>query len=312
MTEPIIPPSTTPTPIKWWMLAVALVGLLFMPLPTGGRLLHNVADLAHGPLFAGAAAWLFTALCRRTTLAAPAAAAVCWGTLTGFGCVVEMLQPLVGRHASITDIWANACGALAGILWAYGRSVAMSRWRFAIRAAGCGMLVLSMLYPLRFLTDAALQVYEMPSLASFERSSELAHWAWQESRVKRTRQHVTDGSWALRIDMQPGVYPGVEMVPAANWSSYRELTIDVHLDGGPALPLVVKITDAQHNFEYDDRFHHTARLNPGEHQIRIPLVDITFGPKSRRLDLRHVATLSLFTVDLQVQRTITIDRIRLE
>lgn len=42
--------------------------------------------------------------------------------VTAFGAGVELVQPLVGRTASLLDALANLAGAVAGGLWAFSRS----------------------------------------------------------------------------------------------------------------------------------------------------------------------------------------------
>lgn len=162
------------------------------------------------------------------------------------------------------------------------------------------------------LTDACLQRLAMPQVASFEHPLELSRWTARECRVRRVRGHATHGSWALRLDMQPGVYPGIgTRYPLPDWSRYEELVFDIELDEGPPLDIIVKIEDEQHNHEHYDRFHRRVRLLPGRRRVRVALSGVVAAPRGREMDLRCISFLQFFTVHLDSPRTLYLDNIRL-
>jgi hypothetical protein len=163
------------------------------------------------------------------------------------------------------------------------------------------------------LIDVIWQWWDAPLVASFERPTELSRWNWQNCRVEPTPAGATDGHSALRVDLLPGRYPGLRMIhPLPDWSRYQRLLIDVQLVDGPPLNIVVKIEDREHNYETEDRFQQVVQLVPGAQRIDIDLSAVANSPRERRMDMRRISTLSLFTVNLKSARTIYVDRIWLE
>jgi hypothetical protein len=127
------------------------------------------------------------------------------------------------------------------------------------------------------------------------------------------RAHASDGGWALRIDLQPGEYPGVSLEhPLPDWSRYDVLRLDLVLDDGPPLVVVVKIEDRHHTGDYHDRFHQSTRLMPGENDVRVLLSEVARAPRDRPMDLTRIARVQLFTGRLDARRTLYLDNVRLQ
>ncbi|MHC4405927.1 MAG: VanZ family protein [Planctomycetota bacterium] len=293
---------------------VALLVLVFViPVPKGGRVVNAAGDVLHALLFAGLAVLLYHLVGEKARLSVFSTMLVCWALVVGFGVATEAMQSLVGRNTSWHDVWTDAFGGGAGILWARSRGVASRAVWWGVLAGGCAVFLVAVAHPLLVLTDSALQRLEMPRLASFEHPLELSRWVWRDCQLQRTRRRATHGRWALRMDLKPGRYPGVSLIhPVPDWSGFRTLVIDAHVTHGPPLDLAVTIKDREHNKEYYDRFNRTIRLPPGDHQIRIALREVANAPRGREMDLREVAILSLFTVSLDSPRTLYLDNIRLE
>jgi hypothetical protein len=238
---------------------------------------------------------------------------LCWGCVAGFGLAIEVIQPFFGRDASWQDVWTDAYGSCAGVLWARGRIVASRHIRIGVLAAGGVVFLVAVAGPLAVLTDAAMQRIEMPRLASFEDRFELSRWEWSGCHVERSGEYATHGNWAMRVDLKPGRYPGVTLAhPVHDWSGFDELVIDVHLAGELPLDLIVKIKDRENNNSYYDRFHKTIRLLPGENRIRIALGEVARAPSERTMDLRQISSLSLFVVSLDSPGTLFLDNLCLQ
>jgi len=166
--------------------------------------------------------------------------------------------------------------------------------------------------PALILVDSVMMRREEPVLASFESPLEMTRWGFGEAHATRSREHATAGAWSMKLDMDRGTYPGALLnwlIP--DWSSYHALEWDTYLEPGPPLDLVVKIEDATHNGRYEDRFHGVVRLIPGPNHSRIELADVERGPRGRKLDLRRIRRLHLFTIRPRMPRTIYFDEIRL-
>lgn len=292
-------------------MGLVLVGSLLMPLPVHGRAARAVFDLLHAPAFALFAAVTARGLAHR--LGRPGAARwVGWLIAVALGATTEFAQGFVGRHPGWEDLAANVLGATAGALWA---GTSWRRWTIpqAVRlAAGALLLGVASFNPLDALAHECLAWFEMPRLTSFERAHELARWSARECRMSRVDGHATHGAWALRLDFEPGRYPGVALrFPPPDWSGYEQLLFDVHLDDGPDLDLVVKICDASHNGEPRDRFQQRVGLAAGHNEVRVDLADVRRGPRDRELALERITLLQLFTVRLESPRTVHLDNVRL-
>jgi hypothetical protein len=238
-----------------------------------------------------------------------AAAAGGWVLAVAAGLAVEVLQELVGREATRADLQADAAGAAAGVLagWSAGAPGRALRMALAGAAALAGCA-----WPTLRLVDVARQRRDPARLGRFEDALELDRWSFDRSRGGRSREHATEGRFALRVELRPGRYPGAGLTaPPPDWSAFARLSADVFLEGGTPLELRVKVEDESHNHQLSDRFQRVITLPPGASRIEIPLEDVAGGPHGRRLDLEHVAHLHFFAVDLRAPRVFFVDNVTL-
>ncbi len=293
------------------LVAIVVVGLLLVPLPAETRLAKIVIDTGHTPLFALLTVLMLWPFRHRPPRTQRWAAVGVAALLVVFAGGSEFIQHFTGRGPSWRDIFANFCGIAAGLLWMLRRSATRTLRSRGLAAAAVATIVVGELAPLAALADFVWQHWQVPVLASFESSSELLRWDGNRSRLARVQTHASEGNWALRVELRPGEYPGAALDPPANWSRYEELRLDVFLDAGPPLPLIVKIEDRLHNLEPEDRFDRLFQLEPGENHLRIPLADVAAAPRERAMDLSQIAFMQIFTLDLEHPRTIYLDNIRL-
>ncbi|HYW80513.1 MAG TPA: VanZ family protein [Thermoguttaceae bacterium] len=294
------------------LFTVAMVALLLMPMPDGGRRWTALCDFAHAPVFAIFSGLLMGGLVRWRKRNTAALAMMLWLGVTGFGLLTEVLQGLVGRHPSWHDVRADALGAAVGICWVIGRSADATRRRVAFSIAGGCLLLFAAVTPLLTLTDVHRQETQMPMLSSFERSLEMSRWSKADARIRPMPMHATDGLWSLRVALRPAIYPGATMeYPYPDWSVYEALEMDIFLEGADPLDLTVKIEDALHNDEPYDRFEQRVRLLPGMQRVRIALRDVAAAPRDRKMDLRRISRLQFFAIRLNSPRTFFLDNVHL-
>lgn len=320
----IQPPKRPTTVVIAVTLGVVVTGLFLLPLPDGGRAIRACQDLVHAPIFALLGAALFIGLSRLPRRRILAAALMAGGLAVGTGVVLELLQKLTGRTASWQDVLADALGAAAGILWAAQRgtkrqpvpathqhaTALIPRW--SAKFAAVLVLIAASVRPLSVIADSLLQHWDMPLLGSFEYSWEPSRWDAIDCRLRRDREHATAGVRALRVELQPGQYPGIDLnCPPADWSAYNELIFDAAVDDSHPLALIVKIKDKQHNNQPDDRFHERIVLSADMHRFAIPLDRVKAAPATREMDLRHITSLQFFAVNLSQQRTFFLDNVHL-
>ncbi len=290
----------TPVPIA--LVALTIGASLIVPMPIKGRAGNALLDLGHAPAFGLLTIMAFGATRPRWRGSRLALIALVWVILVGLGGLAEVVQGWTGRHPSLHDAVANALGVTAGLLVATWPSGA-SRWgRLGRVLAIVGLVAGPSMPALTTLADCTLEPFEMPVLASFESSREMTRWEFQECRATRSRDHVTDSSKSLRLDLGPGIYPGATLAwPVGDWSGYRTLQFDAFLAPGPPLDLVVKIEDESGR----GRSERIFRLNPGPNRVRIALAGV-------RLDFRQVRRLQFFVDGLDRMVTVWLDGVRLE
>lgn len=305
------------------LLLVCLAFVLLVPLPVLDRGGRSLLDLCHAPAFA----IVTFCLCR---IVSGIMLRRRWQTtfilvtlMSTIGLALEALQSQTGREFSRHDALANVLGSISGGCWFSRRLVRFSVARVAWSIAALVAIAVPSYRPVMIFVDIARQQAEMPVLASFETEVELSRWLVDDGKVTRTQNHATDGDWALRVELVPGEYPGLMLAwPVHDWSAYDELVFDLYVDAGasgseidaadePAV-LILKIEDAAHNGEYDDRFHRGLPLTPGSREIRVSLSDVELAPRDRRFDLSQIARMQLFIHRPTASHTFFLDNVRLQ
>ncbi len=293
--------------------ACLLVYLLLMPLQAQTRGLRAFYDLLHAPCFAILALAGCLAVEQRFSQHRGRVTLGVWLAIISLGLTIEWFQDSIGRSASWVDAVSNVLGASAGCLAYLSHGSRNPRTRFGLPLLAITLLFAAVAEPLQVLSDVAVQMAEMPLLASFEYDGELSRWLVRESRCRRVPQHATAGQWALQVQLKPGKYPGVIFQhPPRDWSGYSALAMDITLAGPGPLRLVIKVQDIGHDGETDDRFHRRVLLKPGRQTIRIPLDEIRQAPHTRQLDVSQIRLLQLMTIRPQTPRSYFLDNMRLE
>ena len=88
----------------------------------------------------------------------------------------------------------------------------------------------------------------------------------------------------------------IEVPP--DWSGYTTLAVDFTNPTPMNLQFILRVHDARHDNQPEDRFGRRFELPAGTRDVlRVPLQDIAAGPKTRRLDLQRVAGMIIFRTD---------------
>ncbi|MBN2294334.1 MAG: VanZ family protein [Pirellulales bacterium] len=295
------------------VLAVILVVGLVVPIPLLSRSFGVFFDVMHGPAFALFAAILVHMLLRWTQLKRLPIVMGVWIFLTGSGILTEILQSFIGRTASWHDIEANTLGVTAGVLWTSTRNVDSRRLRGWCTAVSILLILIPAVNVPFVLTDCIIQQRDWPMLASFERQLELIRWKVLDTRIARTSEHVTHGKSSLRVEFDKTDNPTIASGSLPNnWAGEKELAFDVTIDNGPEVELLVKVFDVDHKCgDPTNDFEKIFRLEPGTHEIEIPLVDVANGPAGRKLDLSRITELQFILINPDRPRVLYFDNIRL-
>lgn len=240
--------------------------------------------------------------------------AISFATAFIFGIVTEYLQGLTpDRNFEVLDIARDAIGSLCFLLLAYP-SPDSSRHlfrRIKILSLSVFFLAATPLY-LALFEDWQIN-REFPIIDSFETISGTNRWETHGSSIETSGVHSTHGSRSMEVHFRPGMYPGVSLNRLhGDWSGYDMLSFDVFLDGDKPMSITVRIHDAVHNYTFEDRYNRTYKIFPGANCISIDLSEVKNAPRSRIMDMKKIANISVFSFRLSDDRTLFFDNIKLE
>jgi len=278
-----------------WAIAVALA-LLLVPFPSGAqRWSHSIENSAHALLFA-----LLTWLLLRTRLP-PFRSAVLAAL---FGALTELAQSLVGRDASLLDFANDLLGIGIALLIHARRNQPRPSLSVALALMVCAVIA-----PLLWTGAAyAQRHWQAPVLwqqrSWLDRYFIASHGA-RVTSIAASQCNADRRGRALRVELQSGQYPGIALEePLADWRGYDRLVVELANPGAASLPLVLRVHDASHNFEFADRYNHSIDAAAGALiSLSVDLRDIRQAPAHRTLDLSRVAGVMLFSNGLPLNST---------
>lgn len=298
------------------ILTALVVFLLFFKFSTSTSLLvESIFNFGHVPLFGIVTAivlWIID--WRNWPATSPRNYVLAGAAACGLALFSELLQLLVpGRFFQLDDIVNDMVGSMLFLLIAYQHKRGLRKiTRLAMNGLACMLLFCAGIPVLPAALDDMRARRDFPILASFETGREMDRWKIEEG-YERSSLHATHGIRSLRVDLAPGMFPGVTMsYPPRNWHGFDTMSFNVFLAGKTTLPMTVRINDLAHTEEYDDRYNSTFTLSPGQNTIAIKLADVEHAPKGRLMDMEHISVLCIFSYKLHEPRTVYFDNFRLE
>lgn len=278
----------------------------------------HIFDVGHIPMLGWLAAVLLYALPERVQPSARRHV-LAFALATSFAAVVEVLQPYFGRSKSLSDLCNGAIGAalaLTGIaawqrtgnwLWRGGHSVVLA-----------GALAIALWPAYEEWCGIRWRQTHFPSLGDFEDTAELKLWRPQggspghPTNASLTRARASQGEQSLRVVGGAGDWAGVDYSGGGkDWTSFRALSLDV-FNPREAFALFVRVDDNGHCTKLADRFERGFTITRGWNRLRVPTADIERGPKERRLNLKSIRRVAMFTGDGEPQRFWFLDNVHLE
>lgn len=294
------------------LIVILLVAVVFAPVPGDTRWIRTLHNSAHAPIF-GCVSLLTLVVLRAhprwQSLSLGWQYAVAVAAAFGLGIVTELLQIPAGRDASIEDALHDVIGALGflGLFAAFDAQVRAQVRGHLLRVVAAVVGIVSLAVAAAPVTRAAIKYQQrderFPVLADFSQRYD-RYFILQKSAdfspvIVPEAWRKQAGETALRVRLLDGAYPGmdfIELLP--DWSGYSTLAVDLINPTPLDLQLLLRVHDAAHNNQPDDRFGKRILLPAGSREvIRIPLHEIAAGPKGRRLDLKQIAGMILFRTD---------------
>lgn len=277
-----------------------------------------VFDVGHIPMLAWLAAVLLYALPERVQPAVRRHA-LAFGFAFAFAVTVEVLQPFFGRSRSLVDVINGAIGAglaLTGIAaWQLSGNWF---WRGGHAVALAGALAVALWPAYEEWRGIRWRQTHFPSLGNFEDAAELKLWRSQggsrghPSHITLTRARASQGEQSLRVVGGAGDWAGVNYSAGnKDWTPFRALVLDVFNPRDP-FTLFVRVDDDRDAPKSTGRYERGFELARGWNRLRILTAEIERGPKERRLNLKAIRRVAVFTGDGEPQRFWFLDNVHLE
>jgi len=307
-------------------LAMAVMLFIRNPLETHDRLNQALWNMGHLFFFALLGMLLLT----QTSLARQSWQIKClFSVLLSLllGGIIEVIQYSIGRNMDFQDILQDMLGGVLGFLvvvfYLDESPVQRGTGRANLKKIALGtslvvMVVLIAFYPVfKILLDKHRMQADLPLLAGFESSVELARWESDYvNRLELDQRIVKKGVSSLRVEFGVGSeYSDITLrALALDWRGYEWLNISIYNAQADNLAIELKIFDQQHlanGYAYSDRFNRPLRLLPGWNEIKVSLLDIQNAPQQRKIDLHNMAVITLFVQRPKRAQTIYLDNIHL-
>lgn len=311
----------------WIASASALVALVALLRPPAETLLWKALFDAGHAVVSGYLGLVFLRLIQAWTGGYPPLRASLWAFVITMACGlgIEIVQIVLPRDANLGDLMRNGLGA-AGMLsaeWACARDaggrLVRQRWVRNGLLGGAIVLYLIAFAPVGAIVWAYTQRdAAFPRLCDFDARWETYFVEMWKADLERTPRPAGWGSGQAQdkaglVTFRGGDYPRyVLKEPVRDWSHHRELVFEVFSQLGTPVEIVLRIDDAVHNQEYDDRFNRPLMVSPGANLFRVPLADVRRTPRGREMDLTHIARIVIFTVEPPQPLSLFFDALRLE
>ena len=272
--------------------------LLFLPLPGNSLWWREVFNAGHVALFVLLAFFIYgqlKAMPRLSDSLLMYPLVLMLGL--SLGGLIELLQSLVQRDASINDLYSDFFGLLAGVsLIAAYRLKKLQHKKVATALLFVGVIFVSIgLLPLIQLSWFCVERQRaFPVIVDFD-----ADWSFrfvhfdQVDLLERTKKSQSKAAYPVQFNS--GKYPGISVIePEPDWSNYRSLRMKIFSKNKEDIILVLRIHDDKHNQQFLDRFNMRLQIQRGMNEIDVPLKRVELAPRDRKMDLTNIAGVILF------------------
>lgn len=301
------------------VLSALMLGLAVLPMPRENLFWRSLFDATHVPVFgvfALVVRLLLDWMRERASLVHDLAALVMAGLL---GALIEVAQSFTGRDAAMMDLVRDGLGALALLLAT--RAVMGRPWRSTFPRMTLAIVALALTAwafrsPVEGLLAYRQRDAAFPVLCSFD-----SNWTMRFADTRNVDLQIVarPNDWnngvvdrVARLTYRTAQYPAfILREPHGDWSGFDVLAMTLFNPEGEELSLNVRIDDAKHNGRYNDRYGGKITLPSGATEVVIPLQDVRDAPRSRKMDLTQVRSVTLFADRPDRARVVYLAEIRL-
>ena len=294
---------------------MTLVALLFIPLDSGNLWWRAAFNSGHTIVFIILSFPLYFWLKSVFNSFTPAVLyllVLATGML--FGMVIEVLQGLLQREASVDDLYRNLFGIISGLgLVSLKHQKVLSK-KILLSLFSLGFLLSGMASLLQISWHYVERDKAFPLIADFGA-------AWSSSFVQLNNVELLgpvaragdEDTKLYRLRFDPEKYPGVSIIELEkNWLFYNRLRFKVFSDNSVDVDLFLRVHDKSHNQNYNDRFNLQYLIRPGLNEVVIDLNQVRKAPIGREMDLANVAGITIFLIDTETILFLELGNIFLE
>lgn len=234
------------------------------------------------------------------------------------GILIEVLQYGGARTPDIHDVVRDLTGCFLVLAFKYPWTQRLGQyWTNLIRAIAVIVLAVFVAPLSVALTDELIARAQFPVLASFETPFEAGRW---DGRVSKeiVRLEPDSDNRQMEVVFKTTRYSlvGMKHMPP-NWQGYDSVNLRLYYPDDDLLEITVRIHDLEHEtgpyqYQHHDRYHGKFRLVKGWNEIEILFDDIVSAITTRKINLAQVRYIGLFTISLQKQKTVYIDKVWLQ
>ena len=296
---------------RYWIrvaIVVALAALILsIQIQDESRLLQELEDSSHVLIFGLASLFLLPDRKAGWRVYLTVAVAV-----TVLGICTELMQGMEGKDAELGDVFRDAVGAAVflAITGAYHHKCAAWMRRLIVLVSIA--VILSIFSP-PILTTSAIgyRWYRFPVIADFRSPLDTRLCSASNAHILRVCVR-TRFAVLIKFNKEAPFSTFAINGPFPDWSGYKSLCFRVSSDLPHPILLNLRIHDAQHNNEFDDRYNAELQIKPGRNDIKIPVQAIEQSPVKRRMDMRAIRAIVLFTGKPEENLNLIVDDFHLE
>jgi hypothetical protein len=279
----------------------------------------NLIEALHAPGFAAVSVVSYVALRRKLPVETAILGALMISVALAF--TSEAAQLIGTRNAEWSDIVADVRGICAGMLLVAAASAHVRRrigrlFTVLLSIAALMATFLAFAPSVRGARLLLARAQAFPVIADFDA-------AWQQEFYRATHGATlaaarspihsdTSQDNALQIALSAQRYSGLALEPYPDWSGYRELSFVAATLDGLEHEIVMRIHDAMHNQQVNDRFNRVLKVGPVPTRYRIAIDDVRVTPSGRSMNLREVAGLTIFKSTPNGTEVLLLDDFRLD
>lgn len=231
------------------------------------------------------------------------------------GLCIEVMQTMLGRSFSATDILGDLTGSVLALVFVSpSRGGLSAAFRRSLQVVATVLLLVQLAPLARALTDEMIARKQFPVLSDFETPFELQRWSGT-ANLTIAHDVSRSGAASLKAILPAERYATVmfRYFPS-DWSNCKALRISLFNTSPNPLLLTFLVHDTNHIWDdtfHDDVFEETFALTNGWNDLTIALEDIRLAPKGRAIDLGRIRAIGISATHLLTSQVIYIDDIYL-